>query len=266
MVIDFHVHAFNPKIAEKAVGKLEQVSGITPFTRGLTEETIKRFDEWGVDKGVLLSIATKPTQQTVINDWAAEQDGGRFISFGSIHPDAEDIESELERIKKLGLHGIKLHPDYQGFMIDDEKMDSVYDAVEQTGLPVIFHSGYDCVSPDLIHSTPERALKMIKKHPKLKVVLAHLGANMMWQEVLDTLAGVDGEVYFDTAFTTECPDDLMQLIIQKHGADRILFASDCPWDSSYLIKEKILKLSGISESDKEKILGLNAMRLLDIKE
>lgn len=70
---------------------------------------------------------------------------------------------------------------------------------------------------------------MIKKHPKLKVVLAHLGANMMWQEVLDILAGVDGEVYFDTAFTTECPDDLMQLIIQKHGADRILFASDCPW-------------------------------------
>ena len=54
MVIDFHVHAFNPKVAEKAVEKLQAQSGITPFTRGTAEETIQRFDEWGIDKGVLL--------------------------------------------------------------------------------------------------------------------------------------------------------------------------------------------------------------------
>ena len=46
MVIDFHVHAFNPKVAEKAVEKLQACSGITPFTRGTAEETIQRFDEW----------------------------------------------------------------------------------------------------------------------------------------------------------------------------------------------------------------------------
>lgn len=264
MVIDFHVHAFNPKVAEKAVEKLQAQSGITPFTRGTAEETIQRFDEWGIDKGVLLSVATKPAQQRVINDWCAQQDGGRFISFGGIHPDAEDYEQEIAHIKELGLHGIKLHPDYQGFMIDDERMDKIYDAIERADLPVIFHSGYDCVSPDLIHSTPERALNMIKKHPKLKVILAHLGANMMWEQVRDVLAGVDGEVYFDTAFTSMCPDELMQAIVEKHGADRILFASDCPWDSSYLIKEKILRLN-ISEDNKEKILGGNAEGLLGLK-
>ena len=187
---------------------------------------------------MLLSVATKPTQQRVINDWCAEQDGGRFISFGGIHPDADDYEQEIAHIKKLGL--------------------------ERADLPVIFHSGYDCVSPDLIHSTPERALNMIKKHPKLKVILAHLGANMMWEQVRDVLAGVDGEVYFDTAFTSMCPDELMQAIVEKHGADRILFASDCPWDSSYLIKEKILRLN-ISEDNKDKILGGNAERLLGLK-
>lgn len=263
MIIDFHVHAFNPKVAEKAIEKLQGLCGIVPFTRGLTEETVKRLDEWGVDKGVLLPIATKPSQQTIINDWSKEQDGEKFISFGSIHPDAEDYEEELERIKTMGLHGIKLHPDYQDFFIDDEKMDPVYDAIERSGLPVVFHAGYDSLSPDTIHCTPERTLKMIKKHPNLKTVLAHLGANCMWQEVLDKLAGFDGEVYFDTAFTSECPDELMQMVIEKHGADRILFASDCPWDSSYLIKEKILRM-GISESDKEKILGKNAERLLGL--
>jgi hypothetical protein len=104
---------------------------------------------------------------------------------------------------------------------------------------------------------------MLKKHPHLKVVLAHLGANMLWEEVYETLAGVDGEVYFDTAFTTLCPDELMEKIILRHSTERILFASDCPWDNSKKIKEKILRLN-LSDTDKEKILGKNAERLLKI--
>ncbi len=105
--------------------------------RGTAEETIQRFDEWGINKGVLLSVATKPTQQRVINDWCAQQDGGRFISFGGIHPDAEDYEQEIAHIKELGLHGIKLHPDYQGFIIDDERMDKIYDAIERAALAAL---------------------------------------------------------------------------------------------------------------------------------
>lgn len=264
MVIDFHVHCFNPKIAERAISQLESRSGMVPYTRGLVEQTVERFDEWGVDKGVLLPIATKPTQQVILNDWAAEQDGGRFISFGSIHPNAEDIPQELDRIKAMGLHGIKLHPDYQGFMIDEDRMDAVYDEIERRDLPVIFHAGWDCASPDLVHNPPERAIKMLKKHPHLKVILAHLGANERWQEVYDILAGMDGEVYFDTAFSYNCPDELMVKLIRKHGADRILFASDCPWESSGKMKEKILKLD-LSDDEKEKILGENAVRLLDVK-
>ncbi|MBO5449562.1 MAG: amidohydrolase family protein [Ruminococcus sp.] len=263
MVIDFHVHAFNPKIAQRAVEKLEKISGLTPFTHGLTEETEAVFDSWGVDRGVLLPIATKPSQQTVINDWAAQQDGGRFISFGSVHPEAEDLCEELDRIKSLGLHGIKFHPDYQDFMVEEERMDAIYDEIEKRDLPVVFHAGWDCVSPDLVHCTPDGSVEMLKKHPHLKVVLAHLGANMMWQEVYDKLAGLDCEVYFDTAFSSNCPDDMMKKIIRKHGADRILFASDCPWDNSLEIKKKIERL-GLTDSETEKILGLNAKRLLGL--
>ena len=264
MVIDFHVHAFNPKIAEKAISILEKTARIVPYTRGLIEQTIDRMDEWGIDKSVMLPIATKPSQQTVINDWAAQQDSERIISFGSVHPDAEDAIDELGRIKRLGLHGVKLHPDYQGFFIDDRKLDPLLDAIEKAGLPVVFHSGYDVVSPDVIHCAAQPALEMIKRHKGLKVVLAHLGCNDRWQDVYDLLAGIDGEVYFDTAFTSRyCPDDMMEKIINKHGADRILFASDLPWDSPALIRDKILRLN-ISDDAKEKILGLNTKRLLGL--
>ena len=263
MIIDFHVHAFDTKIAERAIEKLEKMGGIVPFTRGSTEQTIERMDEWGVDKGVLLSVATKPSQQKVINDWAKEQDGDRFISFGTVHPDSEDALEELERIKSMGLHGVKLHPDFQGFFADEEKMDRIYDKTESLGLPLVLHSGYDFSSPDLYHCTPEMAVHIIKKHPHLKLVLAHLGGNECWEKVYEILAGIDGEVYFDTGYTSICPDELMEKIIRKHGADRILFASDCPWDSAYLIKEKIRRLN-ITEKEKDKILGENAKRLLGI--
>lgn len=266
MVIDFHTHAFNPRIAERAIQTLQDCSGIEPFTRGLIEQTLERMDEWGIDRSVMLPIATKPSQQTIINDWAQQQDGERIISFGSVHPDADDAIDEVRRIKQRGLHGIKLHPDYQGFMINERRLDPLLDAIEQAGLPVVFHAGYDVVSPELVHCLPQPALEMIKRHKGLKVVLAHLGGNDYWQDVYDTLAGVDGEVYFDTAFTGwSCPDEIMTKIICKHGAERILFASDLPWDSPAVIKHKILGLK-ISDDAKEKILGLNAVRLLGLKQ
>lgn len=264
MLIDFHVHAFNPKVADRAVQKLQDVSGLTPYTRGLVSQTEEMFDRWGVDRGVLLPIATKPSQQTVINDWAKEQDGGRFISFGSVHPDAEDAFEELERIKELGLHGVKLHPDYQGFMINDRKMDGIYEELGRLELPVTFHAGYDCISPDLIHCTPECAREAADRHKNTVMIFAHLGGNDLWQQVYDCLAGADGEVYLDTGFTMACDNSLMEKIISKHGSERILFASDCPWESPELIANKIDSLK-IPDSAKENIFYKNAMRLLKLE-
>lgn len=263
MLIDLHVHAFNEKIAAKALSALSGYSGLTPITDGTVEDTVRHLDEWGVDKAAVLSIATKPSQQRVITDWAVSIKSERLLPFSSVHPDAEDCLEELERIKENGLYGIKLHPDYQGFKIDEERVFGIYDLCQQLGLPVLFHSGFDFYSPDMIHCTPERAVTVIKNFPRLKVILAHLGANRMWQQVYDSLAGMDGEIYLDTAYTLECDDEIMEKIIKKHGADRVLFASDCPWQSSRDIHEKILALD-ISDDDKEKIFHTNAERLLGL--
>ena len=263
MLIDLHVHAFNDKIASKALAALVGYSSLTPLTDGTVDGAVKKLDEWGVDKAAILSIATKPSQQGIINSWAATIKSDRLLPFGSVHPDADDWADELVRIKALGLYGIKFHPDYQGFKIDDERMLDIYDACAQLGLPVLFHSGFDYYSPDVIHCTPERALKAAGQIKGLRMILAHLGANRMWQQVFDELAGVEGEVYFDTAFTLECPDELMEKIILKHGAERVLFASDCPWASSREIAQKIERLR-LTDDMKEMIFHQNAERLLGL--
>ena len=263
MLIDMHVHTFSEKIAAKALSALSGYSGLTPLTDGTVRDTVAHMDMWGVDKAAALSIATKPSQQSIITEYSKSIKSERLLPFGSVHPDSEDINDELVRISQSGLYGVKLHPDYQGFKIDEKRVYDMYDAISQLGLPVLFHSGFDWYSPDVIHCTPEKILKVRAAFPHMKMILAHLGANRMWQQVYDEIAGIGGETYLDTAFTLECDNEIMEKIINRHGADRVLFASDCPWASPGDIKRKIESL-GISDDDKEKIFSLNAERLLGI--
>lgn len=96
----------------------------------------------GVDKGVFLSIATKPSQQKSINDFCASIASDTVIPFGSVHPDAPDWESEMERIVALGLKGIKLHPDYQDFDMDEPRVLPIFQKARDLGLCVVVHAGF----------------------------------------------------------------------------------------------------------------------------
>lgn len=267
MIIDFHVHTFPDKIAKKALGKLADIAGIDPYTDGTAGDTVRKMDEAGIDRAVCLNIATRPGQENTINNCAAEtnrQYGGRLIAFGSVHPDCEDPLAELDRIVSLGIKGVKLHPDYQGFMSDDKKLFPLYDYLSGTDLIVTFHSGWDCYSPELVHNPPERALKVAKAFPKLKMCLAHFGALRMWEEVYDLLAGTEN-IVFDTSMAASfgLPEETARKIISRHGEDRILLGSDCPWEDPAASVRYVESL-GLPDGTTEKILGGNAARLLKL--
>lgn len=264
MIIDFHTHAFSTEICKKAMTNLSAIIGYNGYTEGTIESNLEHFKEWGVDKAVTLSIATKPSQQKIINDWAKSQQSEKIIPFGSVHPFAEDAIEELDRIKTLGLKGVKLHPDYQGFYFDDKRVYPVYKKLIELKLPVIVHAGLDVKSPDDIHCTPEMVRSVLDDFPEITLVLAHLGGNDLWDEVYEKLAGYEGNLYFDTAFTANiCPDDMILKIIKKHGADRILFASDCPWHKSSFEIDMINRLD-LSQKEKDMIFYENAVKLLSL--
>ena len=122
MIIDFHTHIFPEKIASKTISVLEQKAGISAFTDGTLEGLKRSMQESGIDWSVVLPVVTKPSQFQTVNTYAAEINGKNGIfSFGGIHPDTENIEESLDFIKRLGLKGIKIHPDYQNCMIDDPR-------------------------------------------------------------------------------------------------------------------------------------------------
>lgn len=275
MVIDFHVHAFSEKIVERAMGQLEKTlldateylpktANISPCTDGTLKDLIKKMDKHSIDKGVLLPIATKPSQQRIINNWAKESESDRIISFGSVHPDADDALDELERIRKLGLYGVKLHPDYQNFFVDEERLFPIYRKCIELDLPIIFHAGFDPISPKKAHAMPDAFSKVLDALPNITMVLAHFGGMLEWDMVEEYLIGRGENLYFDLSTVTGyLGDEQAERMIKKHGSNRILFASDMPWDSPQNIVSLVERLDLTSE-DRKNILYKNAKRLLKL--
>jgi hypothetical protein len=94
------------------------------------------------------------------------------------------------------------------------------------------------------------------------MIMAHLGGNALWNEVETTLAGQFGNLWLDTALVgTFVEEEQLARIIEKHGAARILLASDCPWDTTDKTIAKIKRL-GLSAADEAAIFAGNAKRLL----
>jgi len=263
MLIDFHTHCFPEKIAQKAVEKLSFASGgLKNHTDGTLTGLKKLMQDSGVDSAVVLNIATNANQQKNVNDFAAAiNDGEKIISFGSVFPDSEDCLYELERIKDSGLKGVKLHPDYQGFSVDDEKMKPIYKKISQLGLITIFHAGHDYGFPPPYGATPdkmERALSWFDG----PVIAAHWGGVGCFEETLARLCGKD--IYFDTSFGySQMPKYYAQKILDAHGTDKFLFGTDSPWHTANM-EMRLLDSLGISDQDMEKITHKNAVRLLNL--
>lgn len=262
MVIDFHVHCFTDGLAPKAVAELSERCGIPPLTDGTIAGIKKSMHRAGVDKSVVLNIATKPSQTVKINDWAASVQDEEIVSFGSIHPDNADYREELKRIKKLGLKGIKFHPDYQHFFVDDAGMFKIYEAAFEQDLIMVFHCGVDIGLEAPYHCTPDRLLSVIKAFPQGKIVAAHMGSFSMWDEVEHFLVGQ--EVYLDTSYSLGwIPGAQAKRIIRDHGYEKILYATDSPWTDQGSEITKLKEL-GLGTKVEEAILGKNAENLLKI--
>lgn len=263
MVIDFHTHIFPEKIAAKSIAVLEGKAKMKAFTDG-TLAGLKKSMEGSIDLSVILPVMTKTSQFVAVNRFAAElnEKETAVISFGGIHPDSSDYKAELRRITELGLKGVKLHPAYQETYIDSLSYMRILDYASQLGLIVSIHAGIDIGLPEPVYCTPERMKRVLKEVKPLKTVLAHMGGWKQWDEVEEYLVGED--VYFDTSFThTFMEEEKMLSIIRNHGADHILFGTDCPWGGQKDCIEAFLALP-LTNEEKEQILHGNAERLLHI--
>ncbi len=266
MIIDFHTHAFPERIAQRALAELADEGGnMEMFGDGTAEGLYNLARANGVDACVVLNISTNTKQQTNVNNYAQSINGafdGGIIAFGSVHPFAENALEEVDRIKAMGLKGIKLHPDYQDFYVDDPRVLPLYEKIGKEGLFTVFHSGMDFAKFEPVHCPPERLAKVLPYFGGSPVVAAHFGGDLAWYAVEEHLVGKD--VYFDTSFCfARIPCLQAKRIVQNHGVARILFGTDAPYAQAKREMRLVDSLQ-LSAEDKALVMGGNARRLLGI--
>ncbi len=260
MVIDFHTHCFTDAIAHAAIEKLSAGCNVAAVHDGTVSGLKKHMKNCGVDKSVVLPVATKPAQVGTINEWAASEQSDELVFFGALHPDDEDFIITAKRVKKMGFKGVKLHPDYQSFFADEPRMIALYKALRDLDLILVLHAGMDIGYPVPVRCTPLMIKNIIEKVPGLKLVAAHMGSHALWNDANQLIAGLP--VYYDTSYSYYALGKAaMSDMILRHGAEYVLFGTDSPWKRADDEIAAVKSLSLPSE-DIEKILFKNAQQLI----
>ena len=268
MIIDFHTHAFPEKIAARTIEALiantARISDypMKNYTDGTARGLIEAEKRAGVDLAVVLPIVTNPKQTETVNRVAKETNEANcgLYSFGSLHPADPDALNWVDRLAADGFKGIKLHPEFQNVYADSDEVISICRRAEKYGMTVVFHAGRDIGYLPPVKTAPNMLLRIIDRAPDMKLVAAHLGGWMMWDEVAAKLVGTP--IYFDTAFIADFIDKSLTCdIIKAHGADKVLFGSDAPWEDPAKTLEFLRSLS-IDPEDLKKICGDNAAKLI----
>ncbi|MBQ2823467.1 MAG: amidohydrolase [Oscillospiraceae bacterium] len=260
MIIDSHAHIFPDKIAEKAVEGIGSFYDLKMRFDGKISTLIDIGAKAGVEKFVVQSVATTPAQVESINNFIAksvETYPDKLIGFAAIHPDYEDICGELDRACEMGLKGVKIHPDFQHFRIDDDKAMKIYEHIEGK-MPLLVHTGdyrYEW-------SKPERMARVLDAFPKLQVIGAHFGGWSEWDKVEEAYAG--REIWVDTSSALyELSAETAMKLIRFFGVDHVLFGTDYPMWSAVEELEMLGKLP-LSEEEREMILHGNIEKLLGL--
>ena len=258
--IDFHTHAFPDKLAFSTIPALEKEGNVTAALNGTISSLLDSMNHADIAISVLCSIATRPEQFASILSWCQKNRSNRIVPFPSFHPESPTALQEIEEIHRLGFKGVKMHPFYQDFYLDEKRLYPFWEKIAELDLILIMHTGYDIGFPRDRRADPAKIAAIIHQFPDLKFVATHLGAWDQWEEVQEILAGEN--IYMDIAFSLEFMDkDKAKDIINAHPPEKILFGSDSPWaDQANAIR--LLKDLKLGKDRELAILRGNAEKLL----
>lgn len=258
-IIDFHTHIYPDQLAVKGSQSICDFYHLEYRYDGSADTLLREGKKAGISQFVLLPVAVKPEYAKAINQFSAQMsmEYREFYGFGTVHAKMDNMLEELENIRKLGLYGIKIHPDTQRFPIDDPRMEPFYDAISGN-LPIVIH----CGDPRYEYSRPERLKRVLRRFPKLQVVAAHLGGWSMFETAHEYLK--DESCFFDiSSCMMFLPKEAVEGYIKSYGAERIVFGTDFPsWNPEKEV-QSFLRLN-LTNREREMIAHQNAEEILKL--
>ena len=223
----------------------------------------------------------------------------RFVGLGSVPlQNAELAVRELEyAVKKLGLRGVEINTNVNGMDLTDPrlKLDKFFAKANELGIAIFMHPVGTSQADRLVNHYFNNIIGnpmdttlavshlifdgVIAKNPKIKFIAAHGGGYLAhywarmdhaWRARPDCRTIIKSKpssylkkIYFDTI--TFDPTMLKHLI-DVYGADHVLLGTDYPYDMGEVDPLGLINsVKKLTKEDRQKIQGLNAMKLLKIK-
>ena len=256
-VIDFHTHVWPDVIARRALGA--NIPDMPLCGDGTVSGLRAAQLEAGVDLSVCLAIATSPDRVDRVNAYAGSLDRQHFVPFGTAHPGLSVTEN-VASLRRHAIRGVKLHPTFQQYRLDEPDLLALLRALAGEW-PVVVHVGAGAGSVGA-HATPAMVRDIVRAVPDLTLVACHFGGYHQLADARELLVGED--VYLDTSWppsVRELGTAIVADIVGRHGADRIVFASDWP-TASPRAELAVLDELGLAPDELALIRGGNALRIL----
>jgi predicted TIM-barrel fold metal-dependent hydrolase len=260
-VVDVHTHAYPPALAEKALAEVRQ-HGVQPVLDGTVEGLEAAMQREDIEAAVVCAIVTRVGQFPRILDWCRGIRSSRLIPFPSVHPEDPAALVQLDEVASDGFKGVKLHPYYQGFDLDEPRLFPLYERIQALGLVLLMHTGYDLAFERFDRAGPARVVRVVERFPALKLITTHFGGWEDWEQVERLLLG--RPVYMDVSHSEgEIGDEQARRFLETHPAEYLLFGSDAPWSDPAGTREWVCRLLPDGPRLRALLRG-NAVRLLGL--
>jgi L-fuconolactonase len=279
MIIDSHHHLWDRSLTQFDHSWQEN-EGLEKICKTFLPEDLKpRIDAAGVDKTVFVQTQHNLEE----NRWAlglAEQHDWIAGVVGWVDLASSDCESQVEEFvdnpKFVGVRHVVQDEPNDDFIVQDDVLHGL-GVLEKYGVP------YDLL---FYVKHLKHAATVARKFPNLKFVIDHLAKPVIkeektegWIENFAAAANCENVWCKLSGMVTEAdwknwkPHDLkpyVETALENFGTDRCMFGSDwpvCELAASYQQVFDALAncISGVSDTEKAKILGLNAIEFYDLK-
>ena len=219
---------------------------------------VRRLDEAGIDRGVVMTIVDAPEVNPNALELVAEACAaypGRLDAFARIHPWYGDESLALldRAIGELGFKGLKLHPVSTIAHPSGEETIRLIRRAAERSAPTLFHCGDEPLTTPLAVACAAAAC------PHATIILGHMGGYVHVDEAIDVAARYPNIVLETSAMPYP---EKIRAAVERIGPERVLFASDGPACSPRLELEKV-RLAGLDAAAERLVLGGNAQRILD---
>jgi len=261
MIIDSHCHVWPEHIAPQVLS--ENIMGLEPMGDGTIGGLLKKMDKAGIDYACCLGVAIVPKNLEKTNEFIGSVDRSRLVPFGTIHQD-RTVEDNMRSLRENNIVGVKLHPNFQGIDLADPRVIEICRAIAQEGLLLITHAGEGSDAAATDRGSPDKVVALAEAVPDLTLVACHYGA--YHQLELGEKIVVGSRVILETSWPPTMAilePSRIRAIIERHGADKVVFGSDWPLADPEAEIAGIRAL-GLTAEDEAKILGGNLARLLGL--